>query len=150
MNTLGSRIRYARKQKGITQLDFEREVGISSGNLSQIENDKVNPTASKLLDIRRMLGVSIDWLLTGEGDMILGNHSEAIPRSPWHLTEDQLKTANTYFPDLTEEQVALLNNFEKLDARDKREIKEIIRMKLGDTMGLSSSSEGHNGASGIA
>lgn len=131
-------------QQGKTSSSLCRFLNIKTSIIAGWKEQNTIPPAKYLVGISEFLNVSVDWLLTGEDRNVI------IPPSPWQLTEEQARTASTYFPDLTEEQVALLNNFEKLDARDKREIKEIIRMKLGDTMGLSSSSEGHNGASGIA
>ena len=137
------RIMYMIDKKGLKATDLANVLHINPSVISTWKTRGKNPPAEYIVCICEFLNVSLQWLLTGE-------EPKAPICSPWQLTEEQAHTASIYFPDLTEEQVALLNNFEKLDARDKREIKEIIRMKLGDTMGLSSSSEGHNGASGIA
>ncbi|MCI6026773.1 MAG: helix-turn-helix domain-containing protein [Oscillospiraceae bacterium] len=141
---VGSRISSCLNSLCITQAELARRTGLSKNAINNYVKGDRQPDSQSLYTLSVCLGKTMEWLLTGEDRNVI------IPPSPWQLTEEQARTASTYFPDLTEEQVALLNNFEKLDARDKREIKEIIRMKLGDTMGLSSSSEGHNGASGIA
>ena len=141
---VGSRISSCLNSLCITQAELARRTGLSKNAINNYVKGDRQPDSQSLYTLSVCLGKTMEWLLTGEERNVI------IPPSPWQLTEEQARTASTYFPDLTEEQVALLNNFEKLDARDKREIKEIIRMKLGDTMGLSSSSEGHNGASGIA
>ena len=140
---VGSRISSCLNSLCITQAELARRTGLSKNAINNYVKGDRQPDSQSLYTLSVCLGKTMEWLLTGEDRNVI------IPPSPWQLTEEQARTASTYFPDLTEEQVALLNNFEKLDARDKREIKEIIRMKLGDTMGLSSSSEGHNGASGI-
>ena len=141
---VGSRISSCLNSLCITQAELARRTGLSKNAINNYVKGDRQPDSQSLYTLSVCLGKTMEWLLTGEDRNVI------IPPSPWQLTEEQAHTASIYFPDLTEEQVALLNNFEKLDARDKREIKEIIRMKLGDTMGLSSSSEGHNGASGIA
>lgn len=66
MKTIGSRLKEARKRKGLTQVDIQKATGISSGNLSDIENDKSMPSAAALISLSRELEVSIDWILTGE------------------------------------------------------------------------------------
>ena len=142
--TIEQRIVAKLKELHVTQVELAAKTDLSKTAINNYCKGKLEPNTQALYKLSVALGVSMEWLLTGEDRNVI------IPPSPWQLTEEQAHTASIYFPDLTEEQVALLNNFEKLDARDKREIKEIIRMKLGDTMGLSSSSEGHNGASGIA
>lgn len=50
----------------MTQIDIQKATGISSGNLSDIENDKSMPSAAALISLSRELEVSIDWILTGE------------------------------------------------------------------------------------
>ena len=141
--TIEQRIVAKLKELHVTQVELAAKTDLSKTAINNYCKGKQEPNTQALYKLSVALGVSMELLLTGEDRNVI------IPPSPWQLTEEQAHTASIYFPDLTEEQVALLNNFEKLDARDKREIKEIIRMKLGDTMGLSSSSEGHNGASGI-
>lgn len=65
MNTIGSRVKAARKRLGLTQTDIQNSAGISSGNLSEIENNKCMPSSLALISLSRELEVSIDWLLTG-------------------------------------------------------------------------------------
>lgn len=66
METIGERIKVMRKRKGLTQADMKSLAGISSGNLSDIENNKSLPSSSALISLSRELEVSIDWILTGE------------------------------------------------------------------------------------
>lgn len=66
MDTIGSRIRTARKIKGLTMQQLHDLTGLSTGNISDLENDRYAPSVSALLPIRRALECSIDWLLSGE------------------------------------------------------------------------------------
>ena len=66
MDTIGSRIRAARKIKGLTMQQLHDLTGLSTGNISDLENDRYAPSVSALIPIRRALGCSIDWLLSGE------------------------------------------------------------------------------------
>lgn len=82
MDSIGGRIKFARKQKGLTQTDIQRLTGISSGNLSDIENDKSMPSASALISLSRELEVSIDWILTGKEfskQKAVGNSKDLLP-----------------------------------------------------------------------
>ena len=54
---IGKTIRRIRKKRGIRQVDFSKEVGISQTYLSQIENDDRNPTVSVLERIGNYLEV---------------------------------------------------------------------------------------------
>lgn len=145
MNTLGERIRYARKFRGITQTQITEACGISSGNLSGIENNKVSPTAATLFSLKRILQVSVDWLLTGEGDMLPKERADA---PPWRLSDYQKDVAEREFGNLLESQVALINAFEKLTLEDKDEIWALIDLKLKRRNLSSNSQTSKDGSSG--
>ncbi|WP_244497602.1 XRE family transcriptional regulator [Aureimonas sp. AU40] len=67
MDTLGSRIRKARKEKGLKQSDIAQHFGIARTNLSAWENDDNGPDRSKLEPLARLLGVDVSWLISGDG-----------------------------------------------------------------------------------
>jgi transcriptional regulator with XRE-family HTH domain len=72
--SLGDRIRERRTQLEWTQDALAQKAGISKGFLSDLENDKRNISADTLLDIARVLGLSLDYLMTGEdGDASIKN-----------------------------------------------------------------------------
>ncbi|MBF0567537.1 MAG: helix-turn-helix transcriptional regulator [Nitrospirae bacterium] len=48
---------------------FAEVIGISQGSLSEIENQKTNPSAETLSLIVRNTNINSFWLLTGEGSM---------------------------------------------------------------------------------
>jgi transcriptional regulator with XRE-family HTH domain len=64
--TIGLRIKYARKMKNFTITQLKDLTGLSTGNLSDLENDKTMPSANALIQFKKALSVSIDWILTGE------------------------------------------------------------------------------------
>ena len=64
---LGERIRQRRRELGWTQDTLMRKAGISKGFLSDLENGKRSVGANTLLDISRVLGLSLDYLMTGSG-----------------------------------------------------------------------------------
>jgi transcriptional regulator with XRE-family HTH domain len=63
---LGERIRTRRTELGWTQDVLAQKACISKGFLSDVENGKRNLGAETLLDIARVLGVSLDLLMTGQ------------------------------------------------------------------------------------
>lgn len=65
MHTIGLRIKNRRKELQLTQTDIKKTVGISSGNLSDIENGNRLPAAPTLVQLANVLECSIDWILTG-------------------------------------------------------------------------------------
>ena len=66
MAGVGERIKARRLELGWTQDQLAQKAGISKSFLSDLENGKRSVGAENLLDIARALGVSIDFLMTGE------------------------------------------------------------------------------------
>ena len=108
MALIGQRIKDRRKDLKLTQNDIKRLTGISSGNMSEIENGNRLPAATTLVQLANTLQCSIDWLLTG--------------KSP--------KSEKTIFSDLGEMEAALINSFRLLSIEDKEETLEIVQMKV--------------------
>ena len=66
--SIGERIKQRRKELGLTLRDISAKTGISSGNLSEIENNKYLPSADKLISLCGVLDCSIDWILIGSSN----------------------------------------------------------------------------------
>jgi transcriptional regulator with XRE-family HTH domain len=66
MATVGDRIKKRRTELGWTQDQLAQKAGISKSFLSELENSKRSVSADNLLDIARVLAVSLDFLMTGE------------------------------------------------------------------------------------
>lgn len=60
---LGRNLRRIRKEKGISQGDIVRTLGMGRGFVSNIENGKANPTLTTITKLAKALGVSSDELL---------------------------------------------------------------------------------------
>jgi len=80
MNSVGERIKARRLELGWTQEELCQKAGISTGFLSDLENKKRSVSAETLLDIARVLGLSLDYLMKGEGSTS-ENEQVQIPRS---------------------------------------------------------------------
>ncbi|WP_265822572.1 helix-turn-helix domain-containing protein [Geovibrio ferrireducens] len=66
----GERIKNIRKILKLNQKDFSDKIGINQSTLSQYESGTINPSKAVLISISNSFGVSIEWLLTGEGEML--------------------------------------------------------------------------------
>jgi transcriptional regulator with XRE-family HTH domain len=64
---IGNRIRDYRDSKNVKIAVFAKQIGISQGSLSDIENGKTKPSADTLAKIVRHTDIDAAWLLTGEG-----------------------------------------------------------------------------------
>jgi len=61
--TLGERIRMHRARLKLSQTELGKRVGLSTNSISAIESGHVDPKASKIKAIAKVLGVSTDYLL---------------------------------------------------------------------------------------
>lgn len=66
--TLGDRITAAREQAGISPAEAARRLGVRAATYQAWEADGSEPRANRLQMLSGLLGVSLRWLMTGEGD----------------------------------------------------------------------------------
>lgn len=110
MNSVGKRIRFIRKANNLTLTDINKETGLSTGNLSELENDKFLPSANALIQFKKIFNVSIDWILTGEEyDSDLNSEIKE---------QKQKYTSEQY----TDEEKQLLKIYRKLDDSARQNI----------------------------
>ena len=55
------------KDKNMSQNAFAKKVGLASSTISDWKTKKTNPSADKIIDICKVLNVTPEQLLTGEG-----------------------------------------------------------------------------------
>lgn len=63
---LGTRIARLRQQAGMSQGMLARRLGITAAALGAYEQERRGPSAAMLVRLSEILGVSVDYLLTGE------------------------------------------------------------------------------------
>ncbi|MBX9635709.1 MAG: helix-turn-helix domain-containing protein [Magnetospirillum sp.] len=68
--TLGDRIRQVRGD--LSQDEFSSRLAVHKETLGKYERDKRVPDADFLAQLRGKFGISIDWLVTGYGEMHVG------------------------------------------------------------------------------
>lgn len=68
-NTVGQRLKLARKIAGISGESLGEAIGVSKGQISNIERGTSDLTKSNALVLCEKLGIRPNWLLTGEGEM---------------------------------------------------------------------------------
>ena len=67
-STFGDRLAAARDAAGLSQTDLARRTGVRLSSIKSWENDQSEPRANTLQRVSGILGVSLMWLLAGEGD----------------------------------------------------------------------------------
>ena len=66
--TFGDRVAGAREGAGLSQDELARRLGIRPGTLQSWEEDLSEPRANKLQMLAGVTGVSLRWLMTGQGE----------------------------------------------------------------------------------
>lgn len=66
--TFGDRLAGARDAAGLTQEALAAKIGVKPSVISGWENDIKEPRANRLQMLSGILGVSLSWLLTGQGE----------------------------------------------------------------------------------
>lgn len=66
MKSIGARIKKQRKIRKITQIQLADAVGTTKAAVSRWETDKNSVAANNLEAVASVLGVDVEWLLTGE------------------------------------------------------------------------------------
>ncbi|MEM7721626.1 MAG: helix-turn-helix domain-containing protein [Pseudomonadota bacterium] len=80
--TFGDRMTGAREAAGLSQGELAKRLGVKVKTIRAWENDQSEPRANKLQMLAGLLGVSIMWMLSGDGDGLEG------PESPEDLPDD--------------------------------------------------------------
>ncbi len=80
--TFGDRMAGAREAIDMTQEDLAKRLGVKTKTIRAWENDQSEPRANRLQMLAGMLGVSIMWLLNGQGDGLDG------PEAPTPIADD--------------------------------------------------------------
>ena len=66
--TLGDRLAAAREAVGMTPAQAASRLGVRGKTLADWENDSAEPRANRLQMLAALYGVSLRWLLTGQGE----------------------------------------------------------------------------------
>lgn len=73
MTTVGDRIRMVREcisDKKISMASFADKLGVTSGAVSQWENNQRTPSSAVIVLICKEFNISEEWLRTGKGEMM--------------------------------------------------------------------------------
>jgi transcriptional regulator with XRE-family HTH domain len=110
--SIATRLRSVLDLKGLSIKEASDAVGIPYRTLQNYLLDEREPNAKAMSALRTHLGVSVDWLLTGEGSMFHGVSAK----------ESDPVTENT-------QEKALLELFRSLGDAGKRDIQSVAEEK---------------------
>lgn len=71
-NLIGKRLKQVRLEVfKLSQFDFSDLLAMTQANLSMLENEKISPSCFLLQKLVTLHKVNINWLLTGEGNILV-------------------------------------------------------------------------------
>lgn len=111
---IGEKIKAFRKLHNLSQVEFSTALGISQGNLSEIEQGNSKPSADTLLALRIKYGFDLNWLLE-EGRQ---TSSDSF----------QLERGDAF--SITQAEINLISMFRKLSLDDQKSVMEFIDYKI--------------------
>ncbi len=129
MSTIGSRIRTLRRRTGLTQEAFAPTINISRGYLAKLEADIREPSKKLIRFIAEKYGVTIEWLLTGQGQEYIDGRSDAFPSPAQTMAEtlrQRMASAEEQMATLKMQLAALLP--ETADNRLRAMINQVVRI----------------------
>lgn len=100
--SIGSRIKAARRRKGLTQEQLAQQCGVTKGAISNYENDVSTPDVEKLSAIMECLGVDPNYIYQ---DYLLPTKNTPTPPSgeAGVLTADELSRISAAMAQMNEE-----------------------------------------------
>lgn len=110
MKTLGTKIKFLRKNKKISLATLGKEINVSDVAIMKWENNRSEPTATNIQNLAKFFNVSADYLLGLENEDYTKNYD----------IENVLST----------EQYQLLNNFNRLDKRKQSMVQAYVEAML--------------------
>ena len=99
METINDRITASRQAQKMSKAELARRVGISHASVSKWESGLNQPKGRYLNDLAAALGVTVDWLLTGDGEARGQPVPEAMPG--YHNVEPAVIPQGTRVPVLS-------------------------------------------------
>lgn len=80
MEATGRRLRDFRNSRRLTIAELSEKIGLSIGMISETEAGKNKPSPNLMLGLHQLYGLNINWLLTGEGSMVVRGKSHEPPK----------------------------------------------------------------------
>jgi len=115
-STFGDRLAGAREAAGMTRAQLARRLGLKVSNIEKWEEDLSEPRANRLQMLSGVLGVSLTWLLTAQGEGLDG------PVGEEPLSED----ASAILTELRQVKADLQRSSERVGVLEKR-LRRLLR-----------------------
>ncbi len=127
----GSRLRLFRKSRKITINDLAERIGISKSTISDVERGHARPPVNFLLAMFNLYGLNVNWVLSGEGKMILKREAASFSSGKETSTavmDDEYNQLLYYLENAPVVKYAVLGFFREYFHKNKDIIEENIHI----------------------
>lgn len=115
MSEISSRIEFLLDKNNIRRADLVRATGVAEGTIRKWVNSP-NPSAESLYRIAKYFDVTVEWLLTGEGDEMLSK-------------EKSLRdSGNTDIVALNYQELKLIECYRSLETSEKNFMYQVSKL----------------------
>lgn len=116
LTTIGGRLKWLLKERGMNQADLARAIGVSENAISSIIlGDSKQPSALNTLKICAYLEAEYEWLLTGKGEIWRQ------PAPPTDQGADELRELFLTLPEAARDVILTTAKAFSVQAREARE-----------------------------
>ncbi|RPD36773.1 helix-turn-helix domain-containing protein [Candidatus Liberibacter solanacearum] len=129
-HAIGARLKEIRVEKGMTQVEFGRLIGLSSVGIGNIENGHRTPEIKTALKIKRALNKPLDWIYFGDKCIGTSNRVQSPTTTKPYIPLKQLKR------ELKEE---IISHFKHMDESELALLATRLRMEQKHNTTLSDS-----------
>ena len=113
---MNTRIKFLRKNSGLTQEKFAERIGLKQNSIALIESGKRNISDQAILSICREFGVNEHWLRTGEGEMFEQTRETVLDRlaAEYSLDKEQVSVIENFLDLSPQERTLFLTQMRKV------------------------------------
>lgn len=116
----GIRLRKIRDKLNLSQQEFAEKLHTTQATVSRYEKDLRMPDADFLEKLTELYHLNINWLLTGKGEMFLGQTSQT---SEFQANNNELEKQQKRLQDLQKQVDLLKKNIQEIDIEYDQEKK---------------------------
>ncbi len=136
---MNERLILMRKKLKLSQIALAKLLKCSQPNISDYEKGKVSVPISALQIISKTYNINLNWLITGEGNMFMGEDEPCKPKGDKSKKEE---VSDTYRKQLEEELKKAQEELVRLRERNSKlreenqELNEEIKERFREIIGL--------------
>ena len=123
---IGMRMRKIRKTLGFTQAHMVSFFDIGRANYSRIEKGEIFPTATTLNTLLREFNVSLNWLISNEGEMFLEKREQGITNRAFGKYIDEINDLLLHLEKIPMVRHAVLGFFMEYKMNNQALLQEIL------------------------